>query len=88
MACHPQAGEARSTTVALAVVFAYAAGDEPHQVFVPARTAQISDVLLDTCGGAIVLRRCGCVRKVFGRLRSGVAAERRKQNKIQWRFRV
>ena len=41
--------------LALAIVFAYAAGDELHQVFVPSRTAQISDVLVDTCGGAIAL---------------------------------
>lgn len=45
----PEAG------LALAVVFMYAASDELHQVFVPTRTPQISDVLIDTCGGATAL---------------------------------
>jgi VanZ family protein len=38
--------------LALAVVFAYAASDEFHQIFVPNRTALVSDVLIDTTGGA------------------------------------
>ena len=37
--------------LALALVFLYAASDEIHQAFVPSRTAQISDVIVDTCGG-------------------------------------
>jgi VanZ family protein len=41
--------------LALSVVFAYAASDELHQVFVPNRTALVSDVLIDTSGGAICL---------------------------------
>jgi VanZ family protein len=41
--------------LALAVVFAYAASDEFHQIFVPNRTALVSDVLIDTSGGAAVL---------------------------------
>jgi VanZ family protein len=42
----PEAG------VALAVTFLYAASDELHQIFVPTRTAQISDVFIDIVGGA------------------------------------
>lgn len=37
---------------ALALVFLYAASDEFHQRFVPTRTPLVSDVLIDTCGGA------------------------------------
>jgi VanZ family protein len=40
---------------ALTVVFAYAASDEFHQVFIPNRTALVSDVCIDTVGGAIGL---------------------------------
>jgi len=40
---------------ALSVVFAYAAGDELHQVFVPTRTALVSDVFIDSSGGAVAL---------------------------------
>jgi VanZ family protein len=40
---------------ALSVVFAYAASDELHQVFVPTRSALVSDVLIDTSGGAAML---------------------------------
>ena len=38
--------------LALSIVFLYGASDEIHQAFVPNRTAQISDVLIDTLGGA------------------------------------
>lgn len=41
--------------LALVVVFAYAASDEFHQVFVPGRTAMVTDVLIDTTGGAVAL---------------------------------
>ena len=37
---------------ALSMVFLYGASDEIHQAFVPNRTAQVSDVLIDTLGGA------------------------------------
>jgi VanZ family protein len=40
---------------ALSVVFAYAASDELHQVFVPNRTALVSDVMIDTSGGVAFL---------------------------------
>ena len=39
----------------LLIVFAYAAGDEYHQSFVATRTARVSDVFIDTAGGAIGL---------------------------------
>lgn len=39
----------------LLVVFLYAATDEIHQSFVPTRTAQFSDVVIDTTGAAIGL---------------------------------
>jgi VanZ family protein len=41
--------------LALSVVFAYAASDELHQVFVPTRSPLISDVMIDTSGGAVAL---------------------------------
>ena len=49
--------------LALAMVFAYAATDEFHQIFVPTRTPQISDVLIDTLGGALGLTLIWIVRK-------------------------
>jgi VanZ family protein len=39
----------------LLIVFIYAASDEFHQSFVPTRTALVSDVFIDTAGGAIGL---------------------------------
>jgi VanZ family protein len=38
--------------LALSMVFLYAAGDEFHQIFVPTRTPLLSDVFIDTIGGA------------------------------------
>ncbi|HSY58591.1 MAG TPA: VanZ family protein [Terriglobales bacterium] len=40
-------------SVVILMVAAYAALDEFHQSFVPGRTAAVSDVLLDTAGGAL-----------------------------------
>ena len=40
---------------ALAVSFLYAATDELHQLFVPGRSGQFSDVLIDTAGAAFGL---------------------------------
>lgn len=39
----------------LAIVFFYAATDEFHQIFVRTRTPHVTDVLIDTAGGAIGL---------------------------------
>ncbi|HEX5398904.1 MAG TPA: VanZ family protein [Verrucomicrobiae bacterium] len=39
----------------LLVVLLYAASDEFHQSFVPTRTAHVTDVLIDTSGGALAL---------------------------------
>ncbi len=55
----PEAG------LALAIVFLYAASDEFHQIFVPTRTAQVSDVFIDTAGGAASLLALW----IFGRWR-------------------
>jgi len=41
--------------LSLSVVFTYAATDEFHQVFVPNRTALVSDVFIDASGGAAAL---------------------------------
>jgi VanZ family protein len=41
--------------LALALVFLYSASDELHQVFVPTRTGMVSDVFVDTFGGAAAL---------------------------------
>lgn len=38
--------------------FLYACSDEFHQSFVPERSAQFSDVLLDTCGATILIFIC------------------------------
>jgi VanZ family protein len=45
----PEAG------LALAIVFLFAASDEFHQIFVSTRTALVSDVIIDTVGGAAAL---------------------------------
>jgi len=41
----------RSALLAAAVLLLYAAGDEIHQSFVPARTASVMDVGIDSAGG-------------------------------------
>jgi VanZ family protein len=41
----------RHATLSIMFVFFYAAGDEFHQSFVPSRTANVNDVLIDLLGG-------------------------------------
>ena len=53
--------------LALALVFLYSASDELHQVFVPTRTGQISDVLVDVTGGALGLIGLWLGKKFFRR---------------------
>jgi len=45
----------RETRLALLLVMLYAATDEFHQQFVPTRTSLVSDVFIDTGGGAAAL---------------------------------
>jgi VanZ family protein len=49
---HPRPWNWREAGMALASVALYAASDEFHQIFVPTRTPQVHDVVLDTLGGA------------------------------------
>jgi VanZ family protein len=51
----------------LASVFLYAASDELHQVFVPGRTALVSDVFIDSSGGLAGLLAIWLARKIFRR---------------------
>jgi len=53
--------------LALAIVLLYAASDEIHQVFVATRSALVSDVFVDTSGGAIGLTLLWVVGKIFKR---------------------
>jgi VanZ family protein len=51
--------------LALAIVFANAASDEFHQIFVPTRSPLITDVMIDTSGGALALTVLWLVRRNF-----------------------
>ena len=53
--------------LALACVFLYASSDEFHQVFVPTRPALVSDVMIDTSGGAAGLAVLWVIRKILRR---------------------
>jgi VanZ family protein len=45
----------REIVTALVLSALYASTDEFHQLFVPGRQSQVSDVILDTCGAGFVL---------------------------------
>jgi VanZ family protein len=53
--------------LALSLVFLYAASDELHQVFVPDRTGMVSDVFVDSIGGAIGLLLLNLLGRMFKR---------------------
>ncbi len=62
-----QAGRWQWRTVGWALLgtAAYAASDEFHQAFVPTRVASITDVVIDTSGGAAALAVWWGVRRVM-----------------------
>ncbi len=52
-------------SLALAILFLYATTDELHQVWVPGRTALVSDVIVDTSGGVVGLTLLWIAGKKF-----------------------
>lgn len=50
----------------------YAATDEFHQLFVPGRSGQFSDVILDSAGALAGLLILALVRKIIGRRRNSI----------------
>ena len=56
--------------LALALVLLFAASDEIHQVFVPSRTGQTSDVFIDATGGALGLLALRIGHKLLNRRRT------------------
>lgn len=52
---HPPTWSWREARFTLLLVMLYAATDEFHQKFVPTRTSLVSDVFIDTAGGAASL---------------------------------
>lgn len=59
-------------TVSWAIAAAYAATDEFHQLFVPGRSGQVSDVILDSAGALAGLLILALVRKIMSRRRNGM----------------
>ena len=50
--------------ISLAMVFLYACTDEFHQLFIPGRSGEFRDIMVDTFGGAIGL----CVMYIFTKI--------------------
>jgi VanZ family protein len=61
-------GQIRMQSAALALLCTamVASGDEFHQTFVPGRTGLVSDVGIDTTGGAVFLLLCWMIVKLRG----------------------
>jgi VanZ family protein len=57
----------REALIAILIVFLYASTDEIHQIFVPTRTALVSDVFIDTSGAILGMLLLWFVRRQFKR---------------------
>ncbi len=68
----------RSVLLGLLCQIAVAGADEYHQTFVPGRTGQLSDVLLDTCGGVLACTLVWLLLWRKGKRRSGSGGSRRR----------
>jgi VanZ family protein len=51
-------------------VFLYACSDEIHQLFVPGREGAIRDVIIDTCGGIILILMKLCLNYISKNIRT------------------
>lgn len=61
----------RRTALALLIASAYAASDELHQSFVPGRSPEVRDVLIDVCGAAVGVIAWHALARVRQRRASG-----------------
>lgn len=66
----PLSYRARVSTAALISIL-YAAGDEFHQLFVPGRSGQVRDVMIDAAGAILGLLFVSLVRRLAVRRRVG-----------------
>lgn len=62
--------------LAVFLSFLYACSDEIHQMFVPGRSSQISDILLDTVGSIVGIYVYLAIIKIFGNNRNRLVEER------------
>lgn len=63
----------KSALISLLIVFLYACTDEIHQLFIPGRSGEFRDVMVDTFGGLIGLILMGIIRinhKAMGKLKT------------------
>ena len=51
--------------ISLAIVFIYACTDEFHQLFIPGRSGELRDIMVDTAGGCIGL----CIMWIYTKMR-------------------
>ena len=56
--------------IAFLLAVAYAISDEIHQFFVPGRSCQIKDVLIDSCGAAVGIGLVFISIKTYKKLKS------------------
>ena len=61
----------RSAVLTVLMVSAYGASDEWHQLFVPMRSADVSDWLTDTLAGVIGAAACVVLQRVHDNQRTG-----------------
>ncbi len=55
--------------ITLAICFGYAISDEVHQLYVPGRSGEVRDVMIDTAGAALGILSYIVVRKIFKQLK-------------------
>ena len=55
--------------ISFVICVLYATSDEIHQLFVPGRSGQVSDVLLDSCGSLVGILLVMCFVKLMHKIR-------------------
>lgn len=54
----------KNIIIAALIVFLYACSDEIHQLFIPGRSGEILDVIIDTCGGMTAITIYSIINKL------------------------
>lgn len=56
-------------SIALAICISYAISDEVHQLYVPGRSGEVRDVIIDTAGASLGILSYVAIRKVIKQLK-------------------
>lgn len=75
-------GARKAVLMSIGFVLLYAASDEFHQLFVPGRSGEVRDVLIDTTAGTVGVALAYGVRRAWQRRNAHATSGKNSKNKV------